>query len=290
MKKLYGMFFLVTLFCNATVEVSLSKKDRKITAQKNIQKKKIKKSQSIKKKQEATPYRLAQNISIIINFLIKNKDYITDLEPLLRQRREAALDVYRAEGYCILTMADACFPARKGEDILTLINWSNIHPLLGKDVYADGIKKLAELNARYSSNSYYKASQSEIARDKIREIVHENLFSIIDFINKISNYLPNEFYYSGHPYEGISPLDHVALYSVLSDTRKTSLSSLDACYHRWQVALYRNFFLLLKLIAEQLADAGSGLEKSINDDNKKILREIAKRELGDDVIALPQEC
>ncbi|NCW13556.1 MAG: hypothetical protein EBV82_10465, partial [Chitinophagia bacterium] len=65
--------------------------------------------------------------------------------------------------------------------------------------------------------------------------------------------MPGQFYYSGHPYEGINPLDHVALYNVLSDDRHLShLSSLDICYHKWQVAFYRNCFLLLKFIAKAI--------------------------------------
>ena len=43
-------------------------------------------------------------------------------------------------------------------------------------------------NCKSDNDSYYKATQSEIARDKIREIVHENIFSIIDAINKIGSY------------------------------------------------------------------------------------------------------
>lgn len=286
MKKQYGMVFLLALYVGAYGSTDSGGKDKKEIVKKEVKKKKIKKQKVVQKKQEVTPYQLAKNISEIIDFLIKNKDHMNDLEPLLRKRRSAAIDLYRAEGHCVLTMADACFPSKKGQDIFALINWSNIHPLLGKDVYADGIEKLIELNNKYSSDSYYKASQSEVARDKIREIVHENIFSIIDAINRIGDFLPGRFYYSGHAYEGIAPLDHVALYDVLSDNRKVTLSSLDGCYHRWQVALYRNLLLLLKLIAQKVEKAGVG-EKGINEDNRDLLQDIAAREVGDDNVALP---
>ena len=287
MKKQYAIIFLTALFFDVGAMSDAPKRNEKIITREKVQKKKIKKQKVAKKKQEITPYQLAQNISIIINFLIKHKEDMTDVEPLLRKRRAAAIDLYRAEGYCVLTMADACFPSRKGQDIFALINWNKIHPLLGKDVYSDGVKKLIDLNIIYNNDSYYKASQSEVARDKLREIVHENIFSIIDAINKIGDFLPGRFYYSGHAYEGISPLDHVALYNVLSDNRKANLSSLDVCYHKWQVALYRNLFLLLKLIAENVREAGMGKKTVINDEDRNLLIEIAKREVGDENIALP---
>lgn len=287
MKKQYVIIFLIALFFDVGAMGDAPKRNEKIITREKVQKKKIKKQKVAKKKQEITPYQLAQNISIIINFLIKHKEDMTDVEPLLRKRRDASVDLCRAEGYCVLTMADACFPSKKGQDILALINWSNIHPFLGKDVYSDGIKKFIDLNIIYNNDSYYKASQGEVARDKLREIVHENIFSIIDVINKIRDFLPGRFYYSGHAYEGISPLDHVALYNVLSDTRKVSLSSFDLCYHKWQVALYRNLFLLLKLIAKNVVDAGMAANKVINDEDKKILIEIATREDGDENITLP---
>ncbi len=286
-KKQYVIVFLTALFFDVGAMSNVSKKNEKIKTGEKVRKKKIKKQKVVQKKQEITPYQLAQNISVIVNFLIKHKDDMTDVEPLLRKRRDASVDLCRAEGYCVLTMADACFPSKKGQDILALINWSNIHPFLGKDVYSDGIKKFIDLNIIYNNDSYYKASQGEVARDKLREIVHENIFSIIDVINKIRDFLPGRFYYSGHAYEGISPLDHVALYNVLSDTRKVSLSSLDVCYDKWQVALYRNLFLLLKLIAENVIEAGMGKKAVINDEDRNLLIEIARREVGDENISLP---
>jgi len=287
MKKQYGMFFLLALYVGVCGATDNTGQDKKGIVKKEGQKKKIKKTKSSSKKQEVTPYQLAKNISEIINFLIKHKDDMNDTEPLLRKRRNAVVDLYRAEGYCVLTMADACFPSKKGQDIFALINWSNIHPLLGKDIYVDGLKKFIDLNTVYNNDSYYKASQGEVARDKLREIVHENIFSTIDAINKIGDFLPGRFYYSGHSYEGIAPLDHVALYDVLSDKRKVTLSSLDICYHKWQVALYRNVFLLLKLIAKSVKEAGVAGEKVISQENIELLTEISMREVGDDAIALP---
>ncbi len=285
MKKQYGIMFLIALFFDSGARGDAPQKDKKTMVGK-AQKKKAKKAQLAKQK-EITPYELAQNISIAINYLIKHKDEMTDVEPLLRKRRDISVDIYRAEGYCVLTMADACFPSKKGKDIFALMNWSNIHPLLGKDTYSDGVKKFIDLNMIYNNDSYYKAAQSEIARDKIREIVHENFFSIIDVLNKIGDFLPGRFYYSGHPYEGVAPLNHIALYEALSDTRKVTLSSFDVCYHKWQVALYRNLFLLLKLIAKRVEEGGMAKNKVMNDEDKGVLRDIAKREVGDDTIVLP---
>jgi hypothetical protein len=275
----------------ARTDSKTKKQTKKASPSKKDTKRKTNKRKTASSHSKITPYHIAKNISVAINFLIDHKDYMTDVEPLLVKRRNAALDLYRAEGYCILTMAHACFQARKDEDISKLLNWGNIHPLLGKDTYSDGIKKFINLNLAYNNDSYYKASQSEIARDKLREIVHENIFSIIDVINKISKILPGEFYYSGHPYEGISPLNHVALYNVLSYTGShSSLSPLDVCYHQWQVAYYRNAFLLLKLIAKEVLDSGATDGEIMTDDNKVILQDIATREVGDDAIGLPKKC
>lgn len=290
----YGIVFLVALYANFSLAAD-GVKDEKIVLTKDVKKKKIKKQKLVQRKQEITPYQLAKNISMAINFLIKNKDYMVDNESILVERRKVALDLYRAEGYCVLTMADACFPLRikkgkKTEDIFALINWSNIHPLLGKDVYSEGVKKFIDLNFKYSNDSRNGFTQSEVARGKLREIIHENLFSMIDMINKVSSLLPDRFQYSGHFYEGVAPLDHVALYDALSNKQKVALSSLDACYNKWQVALYRNLFLLLKLIAQQVKNAGATGDTVINDDNIKLLGDIAARELGDDNIALPEEC
>jgi hypothetical protein len=282
MKKQYGIVFLVALYANTGGANENSEKDKIVITKKEVHKKKIKKQKIVQKKQEITPYQLAQNISAAINFLIKHKDEMSDLEPLLRKRRDVAVDIYRAEGYCVLSMAAACFP----QDIQPLINWNNMHPFLGKDVYSDGIKNFIDINSKYNNDSYYKAPQSEIARDKLREIVHENIFSIIDAINKIGSFLKDGFHYSGHVYEEISSLDHVALYDVLSD-KNVNLSSLDACYHKWQISLYRNLILMLKLIAKSVEKAGMAGEKTLTDEDRRLLKTIAMREIGDENVALP---
>lgn len=289
MKRCYGIVFLLIVSTLSNNAVN-SSKEKPLVKKENLKKKTVK-HKAVPKKTVITPYEVAKNISIAVNFLINHKDYMSDIEPLLVKRRKIALDIYRAEAFCILTMADACFPARKNQEISKLLNWGEIHPLLGKDVYSDGVKKMINVNLVYNNDSYYKASQSEIARDKLREVVHENLFSIIDVLNKISGILPGEFYYSGHPYEGIAPLDHVALYNALSDNDTLNrLSSLDSCYHKWQVAFYRNSFLLLKFIAKAILESKVTAEKIVTDDQKIILKEIAAREVGDDNIALPKNC
>ena len=45
--------------------------------------------------------------------------------------------------------------------------------------------------------------------------------------------------------------------------------------------------MLLKLIAKQVAEAGSTGDKTISDDDLKLLREVAQREIGDDAVTLP---
>ena len=287
MRKQYGIVFLMALFFDTGAIGDVLKKDEKVIVKEKAQKKKTKKVKSVQKKQTITVYQLAKNISIAINFLIKHKDEMTDLEPLLRKRRDMSVNLYRAEAYCVLAMADACFFAKKGQDLSALMNWNNLDPFLHEDVYSEGIKKFINLNTDYNNDSYYKATQIELARDKAREVIHENIFSMIDAINKISDLLPGRFHYSGHVYENIALLDHIAIYEALAGSKKASLSSFDTCYYEWQVAFYRNIQLLLKFIAKDIEKAGMGLHRALGQDDRNTLLDIARREIGDDNTALP---
>ena len=148
MKKQHVIVFLIALYASVGLATDISTKDKKVIVKKEVKKNKIKKQKLVQKKQEVTPFQLAQNISTIINFLIRHKDEMTDVEPILIKRRDATIDLCKAEGYCILKMANACFATREGEDILALINWSNIHPFLDKDMYSDGLKQVINLNIK----------------------------------------------------------------------------------------------------------------------------------------------
>jgi|GEM_PF-2789412 len=231
---------------------------------------------------EITPYDVAINISLAVNWLTDptNEFFLTDAEPLIVRQRKVASNIYKAEGFCLITIADHLFPSTREKNFSKLLNWPDLHPLLGKDVYEE-LQKFADINFDYQNDTSLKARQSDVARYKIREALHENILSIIDFLNKVTGALPAQFYYSGHPYESIAALDHILLYELLADSGKVTISDAESCYHRWQAMLYKNMYLMTKLIAQRL------LQQRQDPDIRDILKKVALREPGDDNIKLP---
>lgn len=286
MNRWYWKFLLLLVFSTSEAVVMQKQHQEKQAVGERREKKeadkKKEKDKKVKKKKEITPYEVAQNISAAINWLSdeKNNRVMIDAEPKIIKRRKIAIRMYKAEAFCLITIAESVFPSTREKNISKLLNWPDLHPLLGKDVYGE-LQKFADINFDYHNDASLKAPQSEIVRDKLQEGIHENIFSMIDLFNKITTALPNQFYYSGHEYEGIAVFDHVLLYELLSKGKKVALSSVDSCFNRWQVALYKNLYYLAKLIAERL------LTYNLDSDMRDILKQMAVREPGDDVIALP---
>ncbi len=287
-KKLSKLLLLLVVFSCEGAGIqkqheALQTTEKKGQKKEGVKKKEKKGTVKEKKKKEITPYEVAENISKAINWISNptNSFAMADAEPKILKRRKIALNLYKAEAFCLLTLADYIFASTRGKNIRTLLNWPDIHPLLGKDTYAE-VQKFSDINFDYHNDTSLKAPQSEIVRDKLREGLHENVFSIIDLLNTITNGLPGGFYYSGHPYEGIAAFDHVLLYQLLATGEKTSLSSSEACFHLWQVALYKNFYFMTKLIAERVLTY-----KGLDPDMRDLVKQIAIREPGDDTLDLP---
>lgn len=293
MKKRYRKIILLSVLFGSVVAADQKvEKDKKVVgAQKGdgqlsidksgIKSKPEKESKKQKKKNKISPVFLAQNLKKAIDFLSKNEAYMNDVEPLYLKNRALAVNISKAEACFTIQLAASCFTALEGKEN-EFVNWVPNNFFMNEDVYVQGVKKLSELNLKYNNDPYYKASQGQISRNRLKESIDESFLSIINEINRIIGVLSaNEFTYSGHPYEPIDLVGHIALYESLANRHVVPLSYLNAYYHQWQVFFYRNLSLLLKLIAQM------SILKATNEDDRNTLIEIAKRVPGDDHIVFP---